>query len=348
MTLPERRYDLDWLRVIAVGLLMIYHVAIVFQPWGLMIGFITNEESWESLWIPMSMLNVWRIPLLFFVSGMGVYFSFQNKNWKQLLKERTLRIFVPFLFGIIVIVPMYMFILQNYYQWKLHYLPSPGHLWFLGNSFSYVILGLPFFFYLKKYEHYRFIKGFKKIISSPIGLAIIIIGFITEVLLVKPALFELYASTWHGFFLGWLAFIFGYCLAFCGKEFWNMLVNYKWLFLLLAIVFYALRLIKISSLPQNINVSIESCLWIFSAFAFGNKYLNKNTAALIYLSKAAYPVYILHMIFISLSCLLILPITMCVELKFFGVLIGTILFSLLCYEFLIKKFKLLKLVFGIK
>ena len=33
MTKEERRYDIDWLRVIAIGLLLIYHIAIAFQPW---------------------------------------------------------------------------------------------------------------------------------------------------------------------------------------------------------------------------------------------------------------------------------------------------------------------------
>ena len=79
MLTSNRRYDIDWVRVIAIGLLLIYHVAIGFQSWGIMIGFIANEKTWESLWIPMAMLNVWRIPLLFFVSGMGTYFAIQNR-----------------------------------------------------------------------------------------------------------------------------------------------------------------------------------------------------------------------------------------------------------------------------
>ncbi len=29
----ERRYDLDWLRVCAFGLLILYHVGMVFVPW---------------------------------------------------------------------------------------------------------------------------------------------------------------------------------------------------------------------------------------------------------------------------------------------------------------------------
>ncbi len=88
----NRRYFIDWIRVIAIGLLLVYHVAIGFQPWGMMIGFITNQKSWASLWIPMAMLNVWRIPLLFYVSGMGVNFAIQNRNWKQLIMERTWQI----------------------------------------------------------------------------------------------------------------------------------------------------------------------------------------------------------------------------------------------------------------
>ena len=75
-----RRYDIDWLRVIAIGLLLIYHIAIIFQPWGIFIGFMQNNESLESLWIPMAMLNVWRIPLLFFVSGMGVCFAIKKRT----------------------------------------------------------------------------------------------------------------------------------------------------------------------------------------------------------------------------------------------------------------------------
>jgi glucans biosynthesis protein C len=148
-----RRYDIDWLRVIAIGLLLIYHVAIGFQPWGIMIGFITNEYPWAALWIPMSLLNVWRIPLLFFVSGMGVYFAMQQRNWKELIKERTLRIWLPFVFGIFAIVPLHVLLWQYYYKMKLEYQYNAGHLWFLANIFAYVILLCPLLYYFKRNEN---------------------------------------------------------------------------------------------------------------------------------------------------------------------------------------------------
>src|SRR5690349_23001336 len=142
----NRRYDIDWIRVIAIGLLLIYHIAIGFQPWGIMIAFIANSTSWDSLWIPMTMLNVWRIPLLFFVSGMGVYFALQNRNWKELLKERAARILIPFLFGVFVIFPISLYIWQSYYKFGISYSPNPGHLWFLGNIFVYVVIFIPVFY----------------------------------------------------------------------------------------------------------------------------------------------------------------------------------------------------------
>src|SRR5450432_1689069 len=131
MSVTNRRYDIDWLRVIAIGLLLLYHVAIGFQSWGIMIGFITNDKPWESLWIPMTLLNVWRIPLLFFVSGMGIYFAMERRSWKELIIERSRRIFIPFLFGMVCIVPISLMLWSKHNDFPVGYTPlNPGHLWF--------------------------------------------------------------------------------------------------------------------------------------------------------------------------------------------------------------------------
>ena len=134
----NRRYDIDWLRVIAIGLLLIYHIVIGFLPWGVFIQFIQSNTSLESLWMPMTMLNIWRIPLLFFVSGMGVYFAIRKRNWKQLLVERSKRILLPLVFGVLFIVPLHILLWQKYYNQDIGYSTHLGHLWFLANIFIYV------------------------------------------------------------------------------------------------------------------------------------------------------------------------------------------------------------------
>ena len=132
-----RRYDVDSVRVYALGLLILYHAVVGFQPWAREINFVTNEQSLEALWIPMGLINVWRIPIVFMVSGMGVCFAMERRTWKPLLGDRALRILVPFVFGFFAIAPIFVFISQSYYGEEIRYRPNPGHLWFLGNIFLY-------------------------------------------------------------------------------------------------------------------------------------------------------------------------------------------------------------------
>lgn len=343
-----RRYDIDWLRVIAIGMLLIYHTAIGFQSWGIMIGFITNAKTWESLWAPMSMLNVWRIPFLFFVSGMGIHFAIQNRNWKQLVRERAIRIGLPFLFGMFIIVPITVYISQYHYQWGLKYTPNPGHLWFLGNILVYVLILSPVFFYLKKYEDDKLTFWLKRLLGSPIGILLVVVSFIAEVLLVKPSLFEMYAMTWHGFYLGLLAFFFGFCFVLSGDTFWEMILKWRWLAISVAVGLYAYRLFLIPMAAPNYRLAIESVFWIITIFAFGYKYLNKPSKTLNYLSDAAYPVYIVHMIFLFLGSILIFPLNIPVSIQYILVLLFTGVGCFTTYEFVIRRINIVRPLFGLK
>lgn len=347
MNTTNRRYDIDWIRVIAIGLLLIYHVAIGFQPWGMMIAFITNKESWNSLWYPMMLLNVWRIPLLFFVSGMGVYFALQNRNWKQLIAERAGRIFIPFIFGAIALVPVHMYLWQKYYNYPAGYLPGPGHLWFLGNIFVYVLVFAPLFFYLKKHEAGKVVSTIRNVFSSPIGLLIVIGAFILEAVILKPFPYEMYAMTWHGFFLGMLAFLSGFCFVLAGDGFWDMLLKMRWILLVLAAGLFVLRLFYFNMNTPVYALVTESQCWIFSVLAFGYKYLNRPGKVLTYLSKAAYLVYILHMIFLYLGSYFIFKTDMNVQMKFLLVLLITTAGCFGAYE-IIRRIKWLRPLFGLK
>jgi glucan biosynthesis protein C len=343
-----RRYDIDWLRVIAIGLLLVYHVAIGFQPWGIMIGFIANDKPWTSLWLPMAMLNVWRIPFLFFVSGMGVYFSMQQRNWKQLLQERAIRILLPFVFGMFCIFPLSVLIWQYYYKWDLRYSFNPGHLWFLGNIFVYVLVLAPVFFYLKRNEDGKIVAAIKRMLSSPLGLLPVVAFFIAEVMIVKPNPYELYAMTWHGFFVGLLAFFFGFCFVLSGTVFWQMIVKWRWMFVLSAATLFALRLFVFEMRSPGYLLVLESDCWIFSVFAFGNKYLNHPGKALNYLSQAVYPVYIVHMIFLFLGSLLIFPLDLQTPVEFILVLLFTLVGCFTFYEFVVRRINILRVLFGLK
>ncbi len=344
----ERRHDIDWLRVIAIGLLVIYHVGIMFQPWAMFLGFIRSEELMEGLWKPMAMLNVWRIPFLFYVSGMGVYFAMGKRTWAELLLERTKRILVPFVFGIVAIVPLHILVFQKHYHLPLGYNAHPAHLWFLGNICVYVLMLLPLFFYLKRIEGGSFVRGLSILMSHPLGPLFISIFFILETVVVRPQVFEMYAQTWHGFLLGFLAFFFGFLLVYSGKTFWQSVRKWRWLYLGVAVALYVIRLMIFELKSPGYLLAVESNCWIFSVFGFGYKYLNKPSNVLRYLSQASYPVYIIHMFVLHAGAMVILPVDMPVILKFISIIVFTMTGSCLIYEFIIRRIGFLRPLFGLK
>ena len=356
LEIQERRHDIDSLRVIAIGLLVFYHITIVFQPWGSLIpGFFQNENSIEWLWVFSGLLNVWRIPILFMISGMGVAFSMRKRNLIEFFSERSLRILLPLIFGSAVLVPFQMEIWAmrfGNHKFLSSYSPNPAHLWFLGNIFIYIIFCAPLFFYLKKNPESPPGKFLKFISSSIFGLVILIGFFILEAeILVGSwrfgnASFEGYAFSLHGFFMGLLCFLAGFSFVFSGKEFWKILKSLKGVMLIIAFLLYFSRLGNELTNPPWL-MAIESCMWMFSVFAYSYSYLNKKNKIFLYLAPAAYPVYITHMLFMNIACLLLIPLDINPFYKFSLIVFITFAGCLLSYE-CIRRISFLRPLFGLK
>ena len=230
----------------------------------------------------------------------------------------------------------------------MKYVSNPGHLWFLGNIFAYVLLFSPIFYFLKNKPESKISIAFKRLFGSIWGLLVAIGIMVLEVLLVNPTPFELYAMTWHGFFIGLAAFFLGFCFVYSGEPFWKMMLKGKWIFLPLAIGLYILRFLQFNMVAPGYLMSIESCLWIFSAFGFSYQYLNKPSKALTYLSQAAYPIYIIHMAMLYGASYLIFPTSLPIELQFVIVVLLTTGGCFLVYEFLIRRVWFLRPLFGLK
>jgi hypothetical protein len=121
---PER-YDFpDWLRVIAILVLLFFRIGMIFVGWG---WHIVNTETIASLEVPMDIAHRLRMPLLFVIAGARMWFALQRRTAGQLLLERTLRLLLPLIIGVFLIVPRqiyYELLLRG--QWNGDYL---GFLW---------------------------------------------------------------------------------------------------------------------------------------------------------------------------------------------------------------------------
>jgi len=98
----ERRIDLDWVRIAAFGLLIFYHVGMLYVSWGFHIKSAHRLTALEPL---MLVLNPWRLSLLFLVSGVATRFMLRKYAVLPLLRSRTARLLIPLVFGMLVIVP---------------------------------------------------------------------------------------------------------------------------------------------------------------------------------------------------------------------------------------------------
>ena len=341
----QRRYDIDALRVIAIFLLMFYHSAIVFQPWANHLLFPRSDESMEGLWTLMLALNIWRIPLLFVVSGVGFAFVIRQRTRTQLLWERTKRILIPAVFGTLFIVPVHYWLLlsatENSYGWPL----NPAHLWFLFNIFFYVLVGVLPLYLLRDVEVSRV---FVMVYSLPVLFSI-------EAVLIPYSEYALFAFTLHGLIVGAICFNFGFLLARSNS--WHYLSKSGYFHLVIALTMYLLRVIVWDNKPPQLSesnlfvskllVSTEASLWLLSALGVSYRYLNKKTAWLTYLSPAVYPMYILHMIAMYGVCRWVLPTSLPVELQLVVVVIFTIGASYIGYR-LIKPIPYLRNLFGMR
>ena len=106
--MTERRYDLDWLRITAFALLILYHCGMFYVTWDWHVKSSRASDLIEPL---MRLTNPWRLTLLFLISGAATRFMFDKMRTGAFLSSRMARLWPPMLLGVFVIVPP-----QTYYE----------------------------------------------------------------------------------------------------------------------------------------------------------------------------------------------------------------------------------------
>jgi len=296
----------------------------------------------------MSMLNVWRIPILFVVSGMGARFAMERRDWKQLLTDRTLRILVPLVFGFFFICPVTDFVLMKYYNMEVGYHPNAGHLWFLINIFLYVLYFLSLLWTSKTYPDNAFFRFLSRGLRRPWVIYAAAIPLMLEAWLADPEYFAMYPTP-HGHFLGVVCFGLGIIFVSLKDDFWTAVRRVRWLSLGLATPFFLVRLLvfELQGVPKYM-VAFESMCWMLTIFGFASAYLNRPSRILSYLSKAVYPVYIIHFPIQYVISYFLIPLALPAILKLVILLVGTFAFSLLVFELVLRRIKWLRPLFGMK
>jgi glucans biosynthesis protein C len=355
MSIPlagARRHDIDWLRVIALFFLILYHIGISFQSWGFWIGFVQSPDSLPEIWPALEILNVWRIPILFVISGMGVWFAMARRNWRELIRERSIRLLVPLGMGFVLLCPLTVLAAQLYYWRDLSYEPNVGHLWFLVNLFAYVILLLPVMYFLKHRPNNLWFRFCGAIAKFPPALILFAIPVMIEAWWMDPAIYQFFALTWHGFAIGLICFFFGFSFAAMGERFWKSMEFMRFPFFLFAVGLYVIRVFMSDGEGEatkewaNPRYGLETMCWILAWLGLASRYLRSPSPRLSYLNQAVFPVYILHMPVQNAVCNFILPTVFPPAVKLVLVLFFTLVICFAIYELIIRRITPLRPLFG--
>lgn len=161
-TVIARHIGLDWLRIAAFALLILFHIGLYFAPGPWLVKW-PDAIGWIAY--PVAAIAPWRLMILFAVSGYASAAMLSRAAGPAaFLRERSARLLIPLLFGIAVIVPPQDWVrlqtMDDYhgglvYFWTHQelsfrfydnaFLPNWEHLWFLGYLWAYtalLVLGL--------------------------------------------------------------------------------------------------------------------------------------------------------------------------------------------------------------
>lgn len=352
-----RRYGLDWLRVIVVFLLFPFHTARVFDWWEP--NYVKDTADAFSSWF-VAGVGFWFMALLFVIAGYSAFQALNKRTPKEYLRERTRRLLVPLLFGLVLIVPVqgYCAVLQqrtftgNYLQFLGRYFLdfhdisgytggfTPAHLWFILYLFIISISLLP-------------LMARRRTKESKVSDA----GLLVPAFAALMAAEALPSIGGKNIFFYALLFWYGFLIARSPTAM-ATIRRLRFITLAAAAVLTPAYLFVASGLDWPSGYTLLAgavalfrnlCVWliILALMGLADMYLCKPSPALSYAGRAAFPIYVLHQSVMMVIAYYIVRTGLSPAVKYTAIMLGTLAACLAIYEAL-RRFKATRFILGIK
>jgi hypothetical protein len=362
--LSERRYDLDWLRVLGVLLLIPFHVALIFvlDPYTIM--YIRDSVNSRVLAEVTGFIHMWHMPMLFMISGAATYFALGFRSAGEYIRERFLRLFIPLAFGLLTFVPFTIYIQHSdvlslqegyagFFHIDLEHLDgmngafTPAHLWFILYLFVFSLVGLPIFLWLRSEEGKMVIKGLVTAMQAPISL--IMLGIPLTLAAATGILGDMNPLYYF------LVFFYGFVLA-SDERLQQSIDKLTWVALAYGMLVTAINVkMPIRNFaewtPQWVALGLmyQMGRWTLTlaVLGLGHRFLNRANHVLRYASEAAMPFYLLHMTFSVLTGYFAIQLDVPVMVKYPLIVLVATGLTLVAYE-LIRRWNVTRWLFGMK
>lgn len=371
MSTNERRYDIDWLRVLAMLSIFFFHCARFFDNdfWH-----VKNNRLDFGMSVFVGVVGQWIMPLFFVLSAISAYHALTRRTNGQYMGERFQRLVVPLLGGILVLIPPQVYIervthsqfVGSFVTFLPHYFDGLYgfggnfawmglHLWYLEALFVFSLLTLPLFRYLRKDAAQGLVSKAAVLFKAPGAILLFA---------VPVAIAELIANLQpEGIgrrdFGGWsllaylVFFVVGYWVG-SNQQFKQSIEEQRIVALTVAVVTTVAGFFWLTS-----GYSSRTCLfsflralnswsWLVAILGFGSRYLSFGNERLKYANEAVLPFYILHQTVIVVVGFYIASWDVSVIVKYLILSSASFLVIVGLYELLIKRVQVLRFIFGMK
>ena len=324
MASSDRRIDLDWVRILAFGVLIFFHVGMYYVTWGWHVKSPFASHTIEPL---MMLSSPWRLSLLFFVSGCATAFLYA-KSATGFVRSRTQRLLIPLVFGMWVIVPPQSWAqvteAVGYHGGYLHFMalyatgygdfcrdgclriPTWNHLWFVAYLWCYTMVAALAWWAIPRRHIDRLGAAVANALHGP-WLIVLPVAWLAAIRVALVARFpdtHALVDDWYLHAEYFSIFALGLLLA---REtgVWEEIRRQRWIALALALAGYGVVTTYFAHYvdieppdwlrqTQRVFYALDAWCAIVAALGFARQWNPADSRARRYLTEAIFPFYIVH------------------------------------------------------
>ncbi|HBE79792.1 MAG TPA: hypothetical protein DDW65_18735, partial [Firmicutes bacterium] len=342
------------------------------------------KNSQKSFWATafVVFVHLWSMPLLFLLAGASTWFARCYKTGTEYIWERFKRLVIPFIFGILIIVPPQIYVEglsksllkgSAFYNYPHLFAKDPitfdpitfsnygHHLWFLPFLFIFSCLDIPLSLFLKKKSGLRFISRSAAFLEKRYNFlwSIIPVSLIQILLRTK---YPAYCS-WTDFWFWFVFFIYGYLIMADQRLVRTILKLGLFAFITgigcIATIgyFYGAGFLKSQLVQPKLSAvyiifmsvyALAAWSWVVVFLNLGMRFLNFKNQFLLYAQQAVLPFYILHPTVILLIGFYGVRWNLPMAAKFILISGSSFVVTMAIYEFLIRRFDFLRICLGLR
>jgi glucans biosynthesis protein C len=374
-TQSTRRYDLDWLRVLAILAVFVFHSGRFFDldDWH-----VKNATTYPGAQLWTIFQVQWLMPLVFVISGMSTFYALGTRGVGRFIKDRALRLLVPLLVGIFTHVMLQVYLervshgqfsgsfvafiphyFDGFYGFGGNFAWMGLHLWYLEILFLFSLLLLPLFRWLKHGAGRRGTASLVGFLARPLAVYLLALPILLLLSGIDPD-----SGLGQRNFGGWslpiyiLLFVYGFLLAtHAGVQ--QTIKQQRWLSLILGgMLFLTLGGLRVEwgelafATPRFVLMSslfgLSSWCWILAILGFGMQHLNVNRSRLPEANEAVLPFYVLHQSVLIIVGYFVVQWPLPDGVKWLIIAAMSLVIIAALYELLVRRSNVLRFLFGMK